>query len=361
MKILLIGEFSNLHSTLANGLKLLGHDVTVVSDGSGWMENDSDIYLSRSGYDFYNSIKYLGKVHTAFRKFKNYDVVQIKNPSFLDLNTKRNLNFYKFLLKNNSKVFLGAFGADYFWEKICLENKFLRYSDMFVGKTPLNIYESGWLSTEKEEVNIEIAETCNGIVSCLYEYQKAYEPYFKEKSKYIPLPINTDMLQYNQKGVEGDKIKIFIGIQKLKSKLKGTDIMLEELLKIQSAYPKEVLINKVTSLPWSQYVKIMAESDVLLDQLYSYTPAMNGLIGMAQGLVLVGGGEPEMYELLQEKNNFPIVNVLPTREDVYDKLEKLVQNKKNIPEISWNSREFIEKHHNYINVAQQYIDFWNCK
>ena len=105
----------------------------------------------------------------------------------------------------------------------------------------------------------------------------------------------------------------------------------------------------------------MAESDVLLDQLYSYTPAMNGLIGMAQGLVLVGGGEPEMYELLQEKNNFPIVNVLPTREDVYDKLEKLVQNKKNIPEISWNSREFIEKHHNYINVAQKYIDFWKSK
>jgi glycosyltransferase involved in cell wall biosynthesis len=361
MKILLIGEFSNLHSTLAEGLRLLGHNVTVASDGGGWMENDSDIYLSRSGYDFYNSIKYLGKVHNTFRKFQNYDVVQIKNPSFMDLNSKRNLNFYRFLLKNNSKVFLGAFGADYFWEKTCLENKILRYSDMFVGKTPLNIYESGWLGTEKEEANIEIAETCNGIISCLYEYYKSYEPHYKDKLEYIPLPINTDKVQYSQKGVEGDKIKIFIGIQKLKSKLKGTDIMLEELMKIQKIYSNEVLINKITSLPWSQYIKIMSESNVLLDQIYSYTPAMNGLIGMAQGLVLVGGGEPEMYELLQEKNNFPIVNVYPSREDIHDKLEKLIENKKNIPEISSNSRKFIENHHNYLNVAQRYIDFWKSK
>lgn len=361
MKILLIGEFSNLHSTLASGLKFLGHDVTVVSDGGGWMENDSNIYLSRSGYDFYSSIKYLGKVHITFRNFKNYDVVQINNPSFLNLNIQRNLYFYRFLLKNNAKVFLGAFGTDYFWEKICTENKALRYSDLYQGNTPLAIYNCSWIGTAFQEANIEIAETCNGIISCLYEYHKSYEPYYKEKLKYIPLPINTALLQFKQKGNETEKIKFFIGIQKLKSKLKGTDILLEELLKIEAAYPNEVLIHKVESIPWSQYVKIMAESDVLLDQLYSYTPGMNGLIAMAQGLVLVGGGEPEMYELLNEKNNFPIVNVIPSVEDINEKLENLISNKKNIPEISFNSRKFIEEHHNYINVAQQYIDFWNSK
>lgn len=361
MKILLIGEFSNLHSTLAEGLRLLGHEVTVASDGCKWMENDRDVDLFRPDYDFFNSIKYLGKVHNIFRKFKGYDVVQIKNPSFIDLNIKRNLNLYRFLLKNNSKVFLGAFGTDYFWEKACIENKMLRYSDLFIGDKPLNIYKCAWLDNQKEEANIEIAETCNGIISCLYEYHKSYEPHYKDKLEYIPLPINTEMLQYKQKGIEGDKIKIFIGVQKLRPKLKGTDILLEELMKIQSTYSNEILINKVTSLPWTQYVKIMAESDVLVDQLYSYTPAMNGLIGMAQGLVLVGGGEPEMYDLLNENTNFPIVNVYPSREDVYNKLENLILNKKDLPEISSNSREFIEKHHNYINVAQKYIDFWNSK
>lgn len=361
MKILLIGECSNLHFTLSEGLKLLGHDVTVVSDGSKWMGNDSDIYLSRSGYDFYNSVKYLANVHNTFRKFTGYDIVQIKNPSFLDLRIKRNLHFYRFLLKNNAKVFLGAFGTDYFWEKNCLENKTFRYSDMFVGDKPLDIHKCAWIGTQLEDANIEIAETCNGIISCLYEYYKSYEPYYKDKLEYIPLPINTDLLKYEQKRSGGDKIKFFIGIQKDRSKLKGTDIMLEILTKIQADYPKEVLMTKVESVPLSQYVKIMAKSDVLLDQLYSYTPGMNGLIAMAQGLVLVGGGEPEMYELLKEKNNFPIINVYPSKESIYNELEKLILNKNNIPEISRNSRKFIEEHHNYINVAQQYIDFWNSK
>lgn len=360
MKILLLGEYSSLHSTLAEGLRLLGHDVTVASDGCKWMNNVRDINLARPGYDFYNSIKYLGKINTIFRKFKDFDVVQIKNPLFLDLKIERNLNFYRFLLKHNEKVFLGAFGTDYFWEKLCLEKK-LKYSDLYIGDKPLNIYECAWVGTQFEEANIEIAETCNGIISCLYEYYTAYEPYYKSKLEYIPLPINTDFLQYRQKNNNKDKIKIFIGVQKLKTKLKGTDLFLEEGMKIQEAYPKEVLINTVTSLPWSEYVNIMSQSDVILDQLYSYTPGMNGLIAMAQGLVLVGGGEPEMYKLLKENYNHPIINVNPSKEDIYHKLENLVQNKKSIPEISSNSRKFIEKHHNYIQVAQQYIDFWNSK
>ena len=36
MKILLLGEFSNIHWTLAEGLRILGHEVCVVSDGNHW-------------------------------------------------------------------------------------------------------------------------------------------------------------------------------------------------------------------------------------------------------------------------------------------------------------------------------------
>lgn len=50
MKILLLGEASNLHWTLAEGLRTLGHDVTVVSNGSGFMDNRRDIDLRRTDY-----------------------------------------------------------------------------------------------------------------------------------------------------------------------------------------------------------------------------------------------------------------------------------------------------------------------
>ena len=36
MKVLLLGEYSNVHWTLAQGLRALGHSVTVASDGDSW-------------------------------------------------------------------------------------------------------------------------------------------------------------------------------------------------------------------------------------------------------------------------------------------------------------------------------------
>ena len=36
MRILLLGEYSNVHATLAEGLRMLGHEVTVASNGDFW-------------------------------------------------------------------------------------------------------------------------------------------------------------------------------------------------------------------------------------------------------------------------------------------------------------------------------------
>ena len=48
MRILLIGEYSNVHWTLARGLKALGEDVTVLSNGDFWKDYLRDISLVRS-------------------------------------------------------------------------------------------------------------------------------------------------------------------------------------------------------------------------------------------------------------------------------------------------------------------------
>lgn len=47
MKILLLGEYSNVHATLAEGLRMLGHDVTVASNGDFWKNYPRDISLVR--------------------------------------------------------------------------------------------------------------------------------------------------------------------------------------------------------------------------------------------------------------------------------------------------------------------------
>ena len=82
MRILLIGEYSNVHWTLAQGLRSLGQEVTVVSDGDGWKNYDRDISLTRRNTSAINGLRYYIDSLLTFRHLKGYDVVQIINPCF---------------------------------------------------------------------------------------------------------------------------------------------------------------------------------------------------------------------------------------------------------------------------------------
>lgn len=363
MKILLLGECSNVHWTLAQGLRALGHEVTVVSDGSKWMNNCRDIDLTRKSNSIWGSIKYAFDIYKNRAKLKGYDVVQIKNPIFIDMKPQPNLMLFNYLKKHNTKVFMGAFGTDYYWIKACLDKQTFRYSDYFIADKPNNIAMADylakeWLSQDKKELNIEIANRCDGIIACLYEYYQAYKNEHSDKLTFIAEPVNLQELDFKVKDVSDRKINFFIGIQKDRNQLKGTDIMLSALQKIKICYPDECDLQIAESIPYKQYTEMMAEADVLLDQLYSYTPGMNALMAMAQGLVVVGGGEPEMYELMNENRNHPIINVQPNEKDVFNELEKLIQNKDQIKTRSIAGRQFIEKHHSHINLAEAYLTSW---
>ena len=99
---------------------------------------------------------------------------------------------------------------------------------------------------------------------------------------------------------------------------------------------------------------MMNEADVILDQLYSYTPAMNALEAMSRGIICVGGGEPENYEILGEDSLRPIVNVEPNEDSVFNALEQLVEHPEMIPVLKKQSIIYIRKHHDYIEVAKRY-------
>ena len=155
------------------------------------------------------------------------------------------------------------------------------------------------------------------------------------------------------------KIRFFIGIQKERSIYKGTDIMLRALERVATEYPNDCELLKAENIPFEQYSRMIEECDVLLDQLYGYTPGMNALLAMSTGKIVVGGAEPECYDILGEKSLRPMVNVTPSEQDVYEKLEWLIKNKQHIATMQQQSIEFVAKHHNPAKVAHQYIEFWS--
>ena len=366
MRILLIGEYSNVHWTLAEGLRALGHKVCVVSNGDFWKNYRRDISLTRDVHSKLSGIKYLLKAYLMLPKFRNYDIVQIINPMFLELKAERIFPYYRFLRKHNKKMFMGAFGMDAYWTGYASSAPYpFRYSDFNIGSQPIsndytNEQIADWDNTPKACLNRMIANDCNGIIAGMYEYHSAYKKEHSDKLTYIPFPIEvpaTAAAQYSQER----KIRFFIGIQKSRSIYKGTDIMLRALERVVKEYPDDCEMLKAENVPFEQYSQMITDCDILLDQLYGYSPGMNALLALANGKIVVGGAEEECYRILGEKELRPMVNVEPSEEDVYNKLVTIVQRKKEIAKLQADSIEFIKRHHSPPKVAQQYIDFWNSK
>lgn len=375
MKILLMGEYSNVHATLAEGLRKLGHHVTVLSNGDFWKNYPRDIDLVRKPGKL-GGIMYMMKLYTNVHKLRGYDIVQLINPMFLELKAERIFPIYQYLRKHNKKIILGGFGMDYYWVSVCCKDKPLRYSDFNIGdelRTNADALKErkDWLGTEKGRLNQMIAEDCDGIITGLYEYWACYQPGFPQKTTFIPFPIKPKLITSgngnsytnaeNHQVIPLDipkKVKLFIGINKSRSEYKGTDIMLKAAQDIAKKYPDKTELRIAENIPFAEYVKMMNGSDAILDQLYSYTPSMNPLEAMARGIICIGGGEPENYEIIHEDKLRPIINVLPNYESVYQELEHLVLHPELVPLLKQQSIEYISKHHDYIKVAKRYEAFY---
>ena len=420
MKVLLLGEYSNLHYTLACALRDMGHDVRLVSDGDEWKRYPADVKLIRRSTGLFDTIVYLFRLVREMRHWRGYDVVQLINPvHFIQLKAERGIRIYDWLRRHNRKVFLGAFGDDYYFIYASYVRRLLRYSDFYTPTRevvhPWNQHNIDcWLNNQGMVNSCQhIAQTCDGIIAALYEYYVAYTavPDLASKTTFIPLPIrsqqdNKSTCQPMEQRAENRRTKqehspsslgwampckekenevngvysnypesrqrssvaqqdnkshplrFFIGIQRQRSALKGTDILLKVARELQARYPNRMELVTAENLPYDEYIKLREGCDVLLDQIYSYTPAMNALQAMAHGIVVVSGGEEEQYELLGEHELRPIINTQPEEEDVRATLEDLILHPERLPELRRQSILYVQRHHESHKVAQQYLDFW---
>jgi len=366
MRILLLGEYSNVHHTLASGLRELGHEVTVASNGDGWKNYPRNIDLRREKLGFIGGMQFLSKIGRHLAHFSDYDVVQLINPVFIDYKAPCNYLLFKYLRHRNRKIVLGAFGMDYYYVKACLDFKTFRYSDFNLGDKERfseenKMFKRDWLNGEKGKANRAIAKRCDAIVAGLYEYYVSYHAHCPEREKlnFIPFPI---VLPEENAPFHREKdapLRIFIGIQKLRSVYKGTDIMLRAAKRVAADFPDACELKVAESVPFAQYCEMLNNAEVILDQLYSYTPAMNALEAMARGTIVVGGAEPESYTLLGEDILRPIINVQPNEQSVYQALKNLVENRDTlVPRLREESRAYIAKHHDYIKVARRYAELY---
>lgn len=367
MKILLLGEYSNVHCTLADGLRSIGHDCVVASDGDGWKNYPRDIDLRREPGKM-GTASFLLRLLKALPRFRGFDIVQLINPMFLELKAERIAPIYRFLRKHNGKVVLGSYGMDYYWADVNTRIRPLRYSDFNIGETirmdePAVEYRNEWIGTPKGELCKMVAEDCDWIAAGLQEYWATYNAVeeLRHKMSFIPFPI--DLSTNINPNVNFEPlhrpVRIFVGISKGRSAYKGTDIMLSAAKAVQQRHPDKLELQIAEGVPFARYQQMMNDSDAILDQLYSYTPAMNSLLAMSKGIINIGGGEPENYDILNEQELRPIINVQPTYESCFHEIEQLVLHPELIPELKRQGIEYVRRHHDHIRVAQAYEQLYH--
>jgi len=369
MKVLLMGDASNYHRCLATGLARLGHDVTVASNGSGWMDTGRDIDLSRHPAGRLGGAILWLRLNTVLAsRLKGYDIVHIASNGFVNLRPARILKIFDRLRHNNGMILLSALGTDSIFVKACTSaDSPLRYSEWqlpsgpTVWSTSADAARDIWLSDELLTLSDHIYTHIDGIVSALYEYDTVCRHMYPDVPvAYGGIPIDLSALpQREAPPVPGAALRMTFAAHRGRESEKGADILLRAARRVAAAHPDKVILSCPDNVPYDKFIGILRRSDIVTDQLYSFTPATTALLAMALGAVPVSGAEPEYYDFIGENELRPIINPDPCDfEKTCLALERAVTDREVFTAMQAQGRELVRRHNDVDIVARRFERFW---
>lgn len=368
--ILLIGDYSSVHYELSKALKDKGYSVILISDGDAYKKIKFDV--SAPVLKSYNN-KLINRLANIFRFFgffgvKNYlnikksideinniEVVQLINPvAISSLGALGNLLLIKYLRKRSTCLSLCALGDDYKWVSACLNKKYKysaldsvkgnglrgKFSRVYSLKyiySPL-YFLLDWYTRKK--VNI--------IIPGLLDYKLAHDD-DEKTTGIINLPLSE--LGFRQPVKSKYPLRIFHAWQKGKDLRKGNDVLDKMIYRYISEYGNSKIEYEIVSgVTYDEYLKKYIDSDIILDQIYSYDCGVTGALGMAGGKVVFSGFEIGHFERG--------INATPDEDELYKNFVKIIDSIELVDLIKNNAYEYADRNHRASSVAEQYLNFW---
>ena len=372
MRILLVGEYSNLHNSLKAGLLANGHEVTLISTGDAFKKLPSDVLIKAKRIEGSRFLQTLRKGIFKFTKFDlatleigyrvldwlvdqtQFDVIQLineypfKTPYFIE---KR---IVKRLRQLTPKLVILACGDDYIYlnniEKLA-HHPILQHPDIDFP------YSKKYLTAAHKKYHELVFELKDLIISTDLDYH----PIYKGRTDYyglIPNPVNLDNFN-NTQPEKQNRIVIFHGVNRSNYYKKGNYYFDSALCIIRQKFSDRIKLICVTSLPYAKYIDSYREADIILDQTYAEDQGYNALEAMAQGKVVFTGASASFCERYQVAPNSVAIHTIPDAEKIAQDLEKLILNPQRIAEIGTRAMRFVQEHHNYLKVAEKYVSAWN--
>ncbi len=365
MRILLFGDASGFHATLAIGLRALGHDVTVASHGSYWMDTPRDIDLRRRSGKLGGAILWTRLRTTLSHRLKGYDIVAITNPVLVEQRPHRCRELFDWLKRHNRRIVLTALGTDTPYVEMCVDPaKPLRYNEWRLPDGSPSPYAlehpeilQAWLQDPLRDLCSHVYDNVDGVISALYEYHIAASRCLPaEKLAYGGIPIQTKAVTPPSTSTP---ITLFLGRHRSRVAEKGTDRLEWVAREVNRLRPDKTRVQIVENLPFAEYTNLLGQADIVFDQLYSYTPATNALMAMARGQITVSGGEPEYYDFIGHEGVKPIVNIIPgCEQETVAQLVKLIDSPQDLYDLRVASPQFVEAHNSVEVVAKRFETFY---
>lgn len=360
----MLGDYSNLHASLAKEFRKRGHEVTLVSDRGGYMKTEADVEMRRRP-GILGSFAYLYRVMAALPSWLGYDVVQLINPQFLSLKPGKLKIIFDILKKNNRSVFLTLCGNDHYFVKDCVDSDLFRFSEFRIGKekAPLVLCdpnrEAGWLISAHADYTRHLYNNLDGAMSTLPEYDMSARHHMDpEKLVFTNLPISLENLKFTPMNLDGP-IRVLIGMREGMEIQKGTARMLDICKDLEKEMAGQFEVKVVKNLPLADYLNELRNSHIVIDQLYSYSPGMNALQTMAFGRITASGAQPEYYQYIGE-NTQPIFCLTPLEdtETIKNRLKELILDAKRLKSMSEEGRRLVERHNDVGKVASLFEEHW---
>lgn len=353
--VLLIGEASGVHRNLAKGLRTFGIHVKhmVQSDAPSWKWYDDVFAHNQPGWK--GGVARNLEPFLTIARLPKFDVINFTNTittvhglqtRYLDLplirQKARLMSYYALgcdeigLIRRNDKLPYSPCAG-------CLKY------DATLGEDCERSLNPRW-----EKSNALVARHFDFGASSMMEYDHTSDLFAQEAFARISFPVDIDDIAYSP---ARNRARPLVVHTPTRRGFKGTKFVIEAVEKLRLVRD-DFDFHIIEGLSYDEYVRSIVDADVVIDQIFSQSPGMNGLEMMAAGKVVMTGATEIGKSFTPAMARIPAFDASPDPDILARDLGTVLDRKNEFPDLAKAGRDYVADVHDPARIAGIFLDNW---